>query len=406
MDPARRRRGAWLAAGALLLLAAGVGVALAIGSLSSSRSHETPGVPPGATTVPTSPPTTPGPPSRSAVSGEQFGMSVNRLFENPAFSASQISTQLSQLRATGATLARTDALWEASEPQAPVEGRHRFDWTFDDRIATALAEHGLRWLPIIDYTVGWAQSIPGADHSPPRSLSAYAQYAAAFAARYGPGGGFWAAHTNLPAEPVETIEVWNEPDNPAFWTPRPNLGVYADMYVLARDAIAHAAPQVRVIVGGLFQPLRSLPALLAARPDLAGHLDGVAIHPYGDTPAAVLSEVAEARAALRRLGLGSTPLYITEYGWTTSPAGAHNYLPERLRPAYLELTTAGLGHTGCGVAEALAYTWVTEEQDPSNSEQWFGINPPSAIPGPDTRAYTRGLAAARAPRPAGSCAGG
>ncbi len=324
-------------------------------------------------------------------------MNVNRLFENPAFTDAQIAEQLAALRATGVTVARTDALWEASEPAPPVDGRHRYDWNFDDRIAAALAAHDLRWLPIIDYTAPWDQSIAGADHSPPRTMADYAAYAAAFAARYGPGGAFWSAHPGLPREPVGTIEVWNEPDNPAFWTPTPDPAAYADMYLLARDAITKVQPGIRVLIGGLFQPLRSLPVMVHARPDLAGHVDGVAIHPYGNSPAVVINEVREVRAALDRLGLASTPLYITEFGWTTSPPGAHNYLPESLRPGYLTLTTAALGHTGCNVVAAIAYTWVTEDQDPSNPEQWFGINPPSGVPGPDTRAFAGGLAVAEAP---------
>ena len=42
-----------------------------------------------------------------------------------------------------------------------------------------------------------------------------------------------------------------------------------------------------------------LAGMLAARPDLRGHIDGVAIHPWGPNPAAVLDHVRSARAELR-----------------------------------------------------------------------------------------------------------
>ena len=101
-----------------------------------------------------------------------------------------------------------------ANPFPPSATTRRFDWSFDDQIAGELAAHGLSWLPILDYSVSWAQSVPGDDHSPPRSDADYAAYAKAFAARYGTGGSFWQTHPSLPALPVSTIEIWNEPRQP------------------------------------------------------------------------------------------------------------------------------------------------------------------------------------------------
>src|SRR6202007_3259929 len=113
-----------------------------------------------------------------------------------------------------------------------------------------------------------------------------------------------------------------------------------------------------------------------AVPALGAQLDGVAIHPYGATPQAVLANVRSARLALDALGLGSAPLYVTEFGWTTDPPGALDYIAARLRPAYLERTIDALGHLDCGVAAAIVYAWLTPERDPSNEQDWFGISPP------------------------------
>ena len=168
-----------------------------------------------------------GPPALAAPATPLLGLNVNRLLLDRTYSPAQIDAQLSALARTGARDARTDALWEAAEPAAPIGGVHHYDWAFSDRIASALARHGLRWLPIIDYTAGWAQSIPGQDHSPPRSASSYAAYAGAFAARYGPGGSFWAEHPMIAPRPVTTYEIWNEPDGGHFWLPGPQPGRYA-----------------------------------------------------------------------------------------------------------------------------------------------------------------------------------
>jgi hypothetical protein len=367
-----------------------IGAVTAVVAL-SSRSHR--GSPPAATTaVASSPPaTTTTPPANPPPARAQFGVNVNRLFNDGTYTPRQIDQQLGALRATGATVARSDALWEATEPAAPVGGVHHYHWAFDDAIATALAEHGLRWLAIIDYSAPWAQSVAGVDHSPPRSAGDYAAYAGALAARYGAGGSFWRAHPELPADPVGTYEIWNEPDNPTFWSPTPDAGRYASLYETARDAILAVDPTAAVIVGGLTHVAAFVPAMIAARPDLRGHIDGIGLHPYGADPAAVLANVAQARQSLSSAGLGGVALYITELGWTTHPPSNPNFLPESKRPGYIERTLAALGGVRCGLAATVLYTWVTPQRDRANGQDWFGIHGPDGARTPDSDAFAQGL---------------
>ncbi len=237
--------------------------------------------------------------------------------------------------------------------------------------------------------------MPGQDHSPPRVPADYAAYAGAFAARYGPGGTFWRQHPGLASAPVHTYEIWNEPDNGEFWSPAPDPARYADLYLAARAAIHASQPGAQVIVGGLTNPGSFLPAMVAARPQLRGHIDGVGIHPYG-RPLVVLSRIRAARATLVSLGMASVPLYATEFGWTTHPPGALDYAPAALRPGYIESTLGALGHINCGLAAAVLYTWVTPEQDAANPQDWYGIsNPSGGGQIADVAAWAAGLRAAR-----------
>ncbi len=333
-----------------------------------------------------------------APSTQVFGINVNRVFNDLTYSQAQIGAQLAAVKATGATVARSDAFWEATEPHAPVDGRHQYDWSFDDQIAGSLAVHGLTWLPIIDYTAPWAESVAGQDHSRPRSFADYAAYAGAFAARYGSGGAFWRAHPALTPAPVTAIEIWNEPDNPEFWVPEPDAPAYAQLYLEARAAIDAANPAIRVLVGGLTNASAFLPAMVRAEPQLRGHVDGVALHPYGNPPV-VLARVRGARAALVSAGLGAVPLYVTEFGWTTQPSGAINGEPESRRPADIQSVLQALGHLDCGLAATLLYTWVTPERDATDGQDWYGIANPSdpSAATPDTEAFAAGLRAAVAP---------
>ena len=356
------------------------------------RPAPAPGRPAPAPGVPAPAASTPGLPAPAA---EVLGVSVNRLFNDLAYTQPQIDAQLAAVRRTGVTIARSDALWEAAEPEAPVGGVHHYDWAFDDQIAGSLAAAGLTWLPIVDYTAPWAESVSGQDHSPPRAdadYAAYAAYAAAFAARYGSGGAFWRSHPDLAALPVTTIEIWNEPDNGEFWVPSPSAAAYAALYLAARAAIDGASPAIRVIVGGLTDPTAFLPAMVQAQPQLRGHVDGVAIHPYG-RPAVLVAKVRAARATLETLGMGAVPLYVTEFGWTTAPPTAPDYARAARRPGYIARTLASLGHLGCGVAAAVLYTWVTPERDPADSQDWYGIASPSnpAVTTADTAALSTGV---------------
>jgi hypothetical protein len=389
-----------LIAAAVAVVAVGMAIVVILGG-GAHRSHRpsTASTSTATTAIATQTPPPAGPPAKPAPTREALGINVNRLFNDRTYTAAQINASISVLQRTGATVARSDALWEAGEPAPPTGGVHHYDWSFDDQIAGSLAAHGLQWLPILDYSAPWTQSIPGQDHSAPRSPLDFAAWAGALAGRYGPGGAFWRAHPRLKALPVDTYEVWNEPDNPTFWVPDPDAPYYANLYLQTRDAITAVDGGARVIVGGLTNPKAFLPAILRARPDLAGHIDGVAIHPYGANPLVVLRTVRDARAVLDSLGLSAVPMYVTEFGWTTKPARALDWAPAQARPGYISATLAALGHTDCGIAAALLYTWVTPQRDPANAQDWFGIEPPDGGGGPDVTAFTTGLAKASAPAP-------
>jgi polysaccharide biosynthesis protein PslG len=356
--------------------------------VSGSRGpHQRAAPPPSTTTRP--------PPPVQVPAGEQYGVNVNRLFDDRTYSAGEIDAQLAALHDTGAAIARSDTLWEAVEPTPPAGALHHYDWSFDDLVAGSLARHSLQWLALVDYSAGWARAQPSLLHSPPVKPGRFAAFAAAFAARYGRGGAFWAAHPELPDIPVQTYEIWNEPDNGEFWQPVPNAAAYSDLYLAARTAITRVDPTARVIVGGLTKPTTFLPQMLDARAQLRGALDGVAVHPYARTPEAVLGRIRHDRQALNALGLGSVPLYVTEFGWSTRPVGALGFAPESRRPDYITSTIAALGHTNCSIAAVTLYTWVTPERNPADHEDWFGINPPRGGSSSDRQAFAAGVAHAR-----------
>jgi hypothetical protein len=309
------------------------------------------------------------------------------------------------MRGDGVGLGRTDAFWSRAEPEAPVGGAHRYDWAIADRVASALASHGLQWLPIVGYAAPWAASVPGDTHSPPQSSADFAAYASAFAERYGRNGSFWAQRPDVPATPVTTFEIWNEPDVADFWAPAPDPARYMELYVQSRRAIKAADPQARVLIGGLTGAPTFLPQLLAARPDARGHIDGVAIHTYSPRPLGALAEVRDARRALVALGMPDVALDVTEYGWVSRPVNSNKYAPPGERPEFIGSTTSTIARSDCGVGAIVLYAWITPGRNPRAEGDWYGIRSRDGGPTASSRAFARAVAGAAGP-PVRLCAEG
>ena len=257
-----------------------------------------------------------------------FGADVHSDFFNQVrgtWSQSQVVGNLSALYRAGGRVGHADTNWAAAEPKAPVRGLHRYDWSYDDLVASEMASARLRWEPTLAFAPRWAEvhrsnvlDLKGRGrviaYLPPASNATFGAYATAFMKRYGPHGAFWKANPKLRYVPVTTVEVWNEPDNLYDWGQHINLADYARMYEAVRTAV-HRVDRARVTTGGLAWTESSLPRLLKAfrgKP-----MDALAIHPYGATPSQTIRVARDALADMRRYGRGRTPVLADEYGWTS-----------------------------------------------------------------------------------------
>jgi hypothetical protein len=319
----------------------------------------------------------------AASADESFGINAQFLFWS--FPQSTWAKNAAMMSQDGVQVVRADALWSNVEPKAPIGGVHTYRWTTLDAIETTLANAGLRWQPIIDYSTSWAASArtsSGApdQKSPPRNYQDYAAYAQALVARYGPGGSFWSAHPDLAAPPVTAVEIWNEANIKAFWHPEPSPSAYASLYEAARTAIHSTDPSVAAIVGASSNPtppfLQSMYQTIGA----PGRIDAVAIHPYADKPHDMYPDVADTRLVLEQHGDGSVPIDVTEFGWPTEGlGGGSSVVSDAQRGTYLVDVTRTLAQSSCGVDRIEPHTWITSEQNPLNTEEWFGVVHPNGI---------------------------
>jgi hypothetical protein len=330
-----------------------------------------------------------GPRPDAGPSDQMFAVSVNRVI-NDDFTPARWDEELAAVRAGGLREARTDAFWMWAEPDPPVGGAHSYSWERPDAVAGALARHGLRWLPVLDYSAPWAASVRSDYHSPPGSNDDYAAYARAFAERYGRGGSFWAEHREVDALPVTDYEIWNEPNGHWAWRPAPDAARYADMYLKAHAAIHAVDPRATVVVGGLVAHAGFVRKMYAARPALRRNVDAVGWHAYARRVKGIIAGVRALRGTLRRLGETKVPIHITELGWPTK-----GHFPivigEVERAVSLENAAETLARSDCGVASVVVYTWTTPERHPADKEDWYGIRHPDGTRTQTSDAFARVL---------------
>jgi hypothetical protein len=238
---------------------------------------------------------------------------------------------LQRARDAGVDWIREDFHWGAFERRPGV-----WDWTFGDRLMRNASKVGMNVLALVAYSAHWAASGPTIYH-PPRDPAAYANFCRELVLRYGPGGNFWRENPSLPARPLTTLEIWNEPWQDYFWRPHPDPERYAALARAAAAAVKAASPAVNVLVSAdVFQgrsdtkeSLDWFAPLLRADPGLFRTLvDGYSVHAYSEERSPLdavtpqrwrFDRVLMTRNLAARAG-ASHPIWITEFGWNTRGA--------------------------------------------------------------------------------------
>jgi hypothetical protein len=133
---------------------------------------------------------------------------------------------------TGAKWVRFDFYWSAVQP-----ARGSWNWAAIDRAVDLANAHGLSVVGTLAYTPAWARPAGTSDKTPPTNPADFATFAQTAAQRYAPRG-------------VHVWEIWNEPNSPIFWEPRPDAAAYVQMLRAAYPAIHSADPGATVLTGG------------------------------------------------------------------------------------------------------------------------------------------------------------
>jgi hypothetical protein len=337
-----------------------------------------------------------------------FGMNAQLLQPFPTVGRnSDLARHTRSLASLTVKFARADLDWRIIEPNPPIEGRHRYAWKTTDAWVEALARNGIRWQvtgkggPTPDWARDPRDEARGCTFvAPPADPKDFAALMAAVARRYGPHGAFWKAHPELRRRAIRQYEVWNEPNFANFWCPRPDPERYGRLYAASRAAIRHADRDAQVLFGGLAAFRASsrlagqMPAdeflerAVAAMPARRRKVDAVAVHPYGQTPAEVITTLGWFRDIVDAAGLARAPLSVNEIGWRTGGLGTMALATERTRAANFAAVVPAIAASSCDVIGVAPHTWITLEQNLLDPEHWYGLaDPTTADPYPSALAY-------------------
>jgi hypothetical protein len=287
----------------------------------------------------------------SASAGQEFvGVTSDETFV--AVGAQQHSN-LPGIARTGVGTIRQTLNWEFLEyGQAPGT----LNYVFLDRFIGACAQRGIRVLPVLFNPPAHRTTRPaqGAERGtyPPADLGDIGNFGAQLARRYGSNGGFWNEHPELPRLPIVAWQIWNEPNLPVYWRPRPDPGAYATMLRLASERIKTVDPSAEVVTAGLpeshIKDAMSLPAFLRGMyaAGANGAFDTFALNGYARTGRGVARKVGRYRRMLNSFGDADAGIRLTEFGWADRG-------PERPKARY----TAGRRRQGRYIAQAIRGLW-------------------------------------------------
>jgi len=234
------------------------------------------------------------------------------------------------MKKTGVEVYRMPMSWRQIEPRAPMRGAgrdvHTYDWSYTDRLVARAASNGISpHVTLIDTPYWIAVDARTSPVRTPEGERGWRDFAAAVVDRYGPGGTFWLLHPELPKTPPVAYQVWNEMNTIQRYRPKANPKEYARVLGIAGTEIRSGDPQAQILPGGMFgtpQTPDSYNAwdflrILLQQPGAKRFIDAVGVHPYSPDLRGIKYQMDMMRKVLDNANLYSTPLQVTELGWSS-----------------------------------------------------------------------------------------
>ena len=218
--------------------------------------------------------------------------------------------------------------WKSVEPQQGV-----YQWAGVDAQVGALAKNGVTPILMIWGAPQWATGSvnPGVPPLTGTAELAWRSFLKTAVERYGNGGAYWQENPDLQPEPVESWQIWNEPNLPKYFAKNdtdPPKSVpktaksYAKLVKSSDEAIGRADSHGQVILAGLSSKVKQkklapntfIKKFLKTK-RITKHFSAAALHPYAPKISKYASRIAKFRKAMNKSGAQNKPIWLTEVGW-------------------------------------------------------------------------------------------
>jgi O-antigen/teichoic acid export membrane protein len=291
----------------------------------------------------------------AAYRGPKIDLNVQSATGDPADpirSAADVRSLVTLAKAAGAEVISTSASFRTMKPFPEREMR----FAYLDRTIDAARAAGLQVRLQISGMPKWALEDPAYAGQPPRSEDELATWTSLVTALV--------EHV---AGKVDFLEVWSEPNIEKGWPTGPDPTEFARLLASTYSAVHAVAPTIQVVSGGLASNdigylqrvykafgtlgLATTPFdMLGAHPFSGDHAPD-SVDPakrYDRDPFGLYDENFTGFMGLHQVlvdhGDGSTPVYITQFGYSTRAAQGRQAVPDPLRAEYL---TQALRQTTC-----------------------------------------------------------
>jgi O-antigen ligase len=211
--------------------------------------------------------------------------------------------------------------WSEIEP-----ARGQMNWDKVDAIFATLKQHPrLKPIIVLESEPDWSRPIKPTPTAPPTNTAVFANFAGAFAARYG--------------EQVDYYQIWDEPNLTAAWgNQEPDATAYTALLAAAYKTIHQNDPIATVIAAALAPTVETGPKNISDILYLhdmyavgaKDYMDAVGAKPYGynDSPEnrtispddLNFSRIIALREEMVRNGDAKKALWASEWGWNSLPA--------------------------------------------------------------------------------------
>jgi hypothetical protein len=261
-------------------------------------------------------------PARAAAPSGFVGMvAPDAAAGNQRYQASALAT----MQGAGVTLVRQVFDWAIIERK-----NNKFAFGAYDPFVAAAARRGIQLMPILFDEPSFLSARPRRSHKrgtyPPKNLNSIAALARAAERWYGPSGGFWKAHPTIPPAPIRVWQIWNEPNLPVYWMPRPNAGQYVRLLKAADSAIHGLDPGAEVVSAGVPQSRLGVNMFAYLRSMLhagaASAMNTLGVNGYSKTASGMVTLLRRVRSVLNHAGAQGTAIRVTEIGWSDKGPGS------------------------------------------------------------------------------------